>query len=77
QLLRKLRGKKTVEPCVKRRGAPPDNHYTPATPYTIIIESNHVSDDEAGYGGELSGYVYSQGTSEISSQKLRWRISCF
>ena len=30
-------------------GTSPDNNYTPARPYTIAIESNHISDAEAGY----------------------------
>ena len=30
-------------------GATPDNSYTPSQPYTITIESNHVSGEKAGY----------------------------
>ena len=30
-------------------GATPDNNYTPTQPYTIRVESNHVSDEEPGY----------------------------
>lgn len=30
-------------------GSTPDNDYTPTQPYTIVIESNHVSEDEPGY----------------------------
>ena len=45
----RFRNGKTYLPFTYFVGSAPDNHYTPATPYTIIIESNHVSDDEAGY----------------------------
>ena len=30
-------------------GATPDNNYTPPEPYTLVVESNHVSEEEAGY----------------------------
>ena len=30
-------------------GATPDNNYTPTQPYTIRVESNHVSGEEPGY----------------------------
>ena len=45
----RFRDGKTYLPFTYFVGATPDNHYTPATPYTIIIESNPVSDEEAGY----------------------------
>ena len=45
----RFRDGKTYLPFTYFVGSTPDNNYTPTTPYTIIIESNHVSDDEAGY----------------------------
>lgn len=45
----RFRDGKTYLPFTYFAGATPDNGYTPAQPYTIAIESNHTSDDEAGY----------------------------
>ena len=45
----RFRDGKTYLPFTYFVGATPDNHYTPATPYTITIESTPVSDEEAGY----------------------------
>ena len=45
----RFRDGKTYLPFTYFVGSTPDNHYTPTAPYTIIIESNHGSDDEAGY----------------------------
>ena len=45
----RFRDGKTYLPFTYFVGSAPDNDYTPTTPYTIIIESNPVSDDEAGY----------------------------
>lgn len=30
-------------------GSTPENNYTPTEPYSITVESNHVSAEEAGY----------------------------
>ena len=30
-------------------GSTPENNYTPTEPYTIVVESNHVSGEEQGY----------------------------
>ena len=45
----RFRGGKTYLPFTYFAGAAPDNNYTPAVPYTITVESNPVSDAEAGY----------------------------
>lgn len=44
----RFRDGKTYLPFTYFRGATPDNDYTPAEPYTIVIESNHVSGEEPG-----------------------------
>ena len=45
----RFRDGKTYLPFTYFVGSTPDNHYTPTAPYTIIIERNHGSDEEAGY----------------------------
>ena len=45
----RFRDGKTYLPFTYFVGSTPDNNYTPTTPYTIIIESNPVADEEAGY----------------------------
>lgn len=45
----RFRGGKTYLPFTYFAGATPENNYTPSQPYTITIESNHVSQEEAGY----------------------------
>lgn len=45
----RFRDGKTYLPFTYFVGSTPDNDYTPVQPYTIIIESNHVSNAEAGY----------------------------
>ena len=44
-----FRDGKTYLPFTYFVGSTPDNNYTPAQPYTIRIESNHVSGEEQGY----------------------------
>lgn len=45
----RFRDGKTYLPFTYFAGSAPDNNYTPAQPYTIVIESSPVSDAEAGY----------------------------
>ena len=45
----RFRDGKTYLPFTYFTGSTPDNNYTPSEPYTIIIESNHVSGQEQGY----------------------------
>lgn len=45
----RFRDGKTYLPFTYFVGATPDNNYTPSQPYTIIIESNHVSGEEKDY----------------------------
>lgn len=45
----RFRDGKTYLPFTYFVGSTPDNSYTPTLPYTLRIESNHTSDDEAGY----------------------------
>ena len=40
---------KTYLPFTYFKGSVPDNNYTPSEPFTIEIESSHVSDDVDGY----------------------------
>lgn len=45
----RFRDGKTYLPFTYFSGSTPENNYTPSQPYTITIESNHVSSEEAGY----------------------------
>ena len=45
----RFRGGKTYLPFTYFAGSVPDNNYTPTQPYTILVESNHVSGEESGY----------------------------
>ena len=45
----RFRGNKTYIPFSYFAGATPDNDYTPTQPFTITVESNHVSAAEQGY----------------------------
>ena len=44
----RFRDGKTYLPFTYFVGSTPDNDYTPAEPYTITVESNHVSGEEQG-----------------------------
>ena len=44
----RFRDGKTYLPFTYFAGSTPDNNYTPAKPYTIIVESNRISDAETG-----------------------------
>lgn len=45
----RFRNGKTYLPFAYFVGSTADNNYTPALPYTVRVESNHVSGDEPGY----------------------------
>ena len=45
----RFRDGKTYLPFTYFAGSTPDNNYTPEEPYTLTVESNHVSSVEAGY----------------------------
>ena len=45
----RFRDGKTYLPFTYFVGSTPDNNYTPTQPYTIRVESNHVSAEEQGY----------------------------
>ena len=45
----RFRDGKTYLPFTYFVGSTPDNNYTPTQPYTIQVESNHVSGEEQGY----------------------------
>lgn len=45
----RFRDGKTYLPFTYFVGSTPENNYTPKEPYTIIVESMEVSDDEDGY----------------------------
>ncbi len=45
----RFRGNRTYIPFSYFTGATPDNDYTPTQPFTITVESNHVSAAEQGY----------------------------
>ena len=68
----RFRDGKTYLPFTYFVGSTPDNQYTPPTPYTIIIESNHVSDDEAGY---MKLFIPCGGADNPRPIKLRQRGS--
>lgn len=68
----RFRDGKTHLPFTYFAGATPDNGYTPAQPYTIAIESNHTSDDEAGY---MKLFIPCGGADSPRPIKLRQRGS--
>lgn len=63
---------KTYLPFTYFSGSKPENNYTPDQPFTIIIESNHTSDEEAGY---MKLYIPCGGADSPRSIKLRQRGS--
>lgn len=67
----RLRGK-TYLPFTYFAGANPDNSYTPSQPYTITIESNHISGAEAGY---MKLFIPCGGADDPRPIKLRQRGS--
>ena len=44
----RFRDGKTYLPFTYFTGSTPDNNYTPSRPYTLVIGSNHVSNEEPG-----------------------------
>ncbi len=68
----RFRDGKTYLPFTYFSGANPDNGYTPTTPYTIIIESNHTSNDEDGY---MKLFIPCGGADDPRPIKLRQRGS--
>ena len=53
-------------------GSTPDNNYTPPEPYTLVVESNHVSEEEAGY---MKLFIPCGGADAPRPVKLRQRGS--
>lgn len=68
----RFRGGKTYLPFTYFSGATPDNGYTPAKPYTIVVESNHVSGAEEGY---MKLFIPCGGADDPRPIKLRQRGS--
>lgn len=63
---------KTYLPFTYFSGSKPENNYTPDQPFKIVIESNHTSDDEAGY---MKLFIPCGGADSPRSIKLRQRGS--
>lgn len=73
----RFRDGKTYLPFTYFAGSTPDNNYTPAQPYTVTIESNHVSGAESGY---MKLFIPCGGADDPRPIKLRQRGSdgkCF
>lgn len=68
----RFRDGKTYLPFTYFKGATPDNSYTPEKPYTITVESNHVSGAEEGY---MKLFIPCGGADEPRPIKLRRRGS--
>lgn len=68
----RFRDGKTYLPFTYFAGSIPDNNYTPAKPYTITVESNHVSGEEAGY---MKLFIPCGGADSSRSIKLRQHSS--
>ena len=68
----RFRDGKTYLPFTYFAGASPDNNYTPTQPYTIRIESNHVSGAEPGY---MKLFIPCGGADDPRPIKLRQRGS--
>ena len=68
----RFRGGKTYLPFTYFAGSTPENNYTPATPYRITIESNHISAEEAGY---MKLFLPCGGADDPRPVKLRQRGS--
>ena len=70
--LDRFRDGKTYLPFTYFAGSTPDNNYTPAQPYTIIVESNHVSGEEQGY---MKLFIPCGGADDPRPIKMRQRGS--
>lgn len=68
----RFRDGKTYLPFTYFEGSTPDNNYTPAQPYKITIESNHVSAEEQGY---MKLFIPCGGADSPRPIKLRQRGS--
>ena len=68
----RFRDGKTYLPFTYFAGSTPDNDYTPAEPYTITVESNHVSGEEQGY---MKLFIPCGGADDPRPIKLRQRPS--
>ena len=66
----RFRGNKTYIPFSYFAGATPDNDYTPSQPFTITIESSHVSAEEQGY---MKLFIPCGGADSPRPIKLRMR----
>ena len=68
----RFRDGKTYLPFTYFVGATPENNYTPAEPYTVTVESNHVSGEEQGY---MKLFIPCGGADDPRPIKLRQRGS--
>ena len=68
----RFRDGKTYLPFTYFAGSTPDNNYTPNQPYTIRVESNHVSGEEQGY---MKLFIPCGGADSPRPIKLRQRGS--
>ena len=68
----RFRDGKTYLPFTYFAGATPENNYTPTQPYTIRIDSNHVSAVEPGY---MKLFIPCGGADDPRPIKLRQRGS--
>lgn len=66
----RFRGGKTYIPFSYFNGAVPENNYTPVTPFTITISSNHTSESEKGY---IKLFISSGGADSPRPIKLRMK----
>lgn len=68
----RFRDGKTYLPFTYFAGSTPENNYTPTEPYSITVESNHVSAEEAGY---MKLFIPCGGADSPRPVKLRQRGS--
>lgn len=68
----RFRDGKTYLPFTYFAGSTPENNYTPTEPYSIIVESSHVSAQEAGY---MKLFIPCGGADSPRPIKLRQRGS--
>ena len=68
----RFRDGKTYLPFTYFSGSTPENNYTPTEPYTIVVESNHVSGEEHGY---MKLFIPCGGADDPRPIKMRQRGS--
>ena len=68
----RFRDGKTYLPFTYFAGSTPDNNYEPTKPYTVTVESNHVSSAEAGF---MKLFISCGGADDPRPIKLRQRGS--